>query len=465
MASLANTIISHGVDHVAQCLQQSPDLDINGLDEYGFTPLIEAAIMGKNDIAKLLIKHGADVNGQDLTGGTALHWAIENSNLPLCELLLKHQANANAFNHASQPVLINPILREQPELKMLLYQYGADLPFAQDYINTKLIGHRFQLSGQVDIVNANKKFISLNLEGFFLEFSVKILCTGLMRYLNNYAARHHRSIFVALHQIIHAMHDAAELSKFQQYQIDINNNHFKKRIHDILDNDLIILPVNFEGHAISMVAYQDLLAICDRRIDSPFADSIIIYTIGNPKAFTRKLIKHLVYEKKTGHFIEKELPKILGLAPKTHILMHRQISGNCSWANVEAAIPAALTLLLESAEDMPKVISKKHPALKFFHTWHEWDKDRALNTCIESFYSSQEARQISKASLLACVLFQRCGLHLKYDMPRVKKILTILKKPELKHILKHYIEIYHKISRTTPGKKLLQLIEDYEDTS
>jgi hypothetical protein len=465
MHSLANTILQGNIDDVKHLLQHAQDIDINAEDEYGFTPLIEAAIVGKNDIAKLLIQHGADVNQQDLTGGTALHWAVENSNLPLCEILLKHKANPNAFNHASQPVLINPILRDQSDLKMLLYQYGASLTFAQDYINAKLIGHRFQLQGGADIVNANNKFISLSLEGFFLEFSLKILCNGLVRYLNNFSARSHRDIFEPLSQVTHAMYDAAELSKYQQYQIDVNSNHFKKKINEILDDKLLILPVNFEGHAITIVSHNNHLAICDRRMDSSFADSITIYTIGNPKAWTKKLMKHLVYDKKPGHVIEKELPKALKLQPKSHVLMHRQITGNCSWANVEAAIPVALTMLLEQQHGMPKVVNKKHPSLQFFHAWHEWDKDQALNQCIESFYSSNEARQIAKASLLGCVLFQRCGIHVKQDLPRVKKILTVLKTPEIKHILQHYIDTYHKIIHTKAGKNLLQVIEDYDDTN
>ncbi len=464
MASLANTIIYQDTKQVAALLSQTPDLDLNAHDEYGFTPLIEAAIMGKKPIAKLLIDHGADVNGQDLTGGTALHWAVENSNLPLCELLLKNGADANAFNHASQPVLINPILRDQEEIKMLLYMYGASLPFAQDYINAKLIGHRYQLSSQVDIVNHNGHFISLGLEGFFLEFSTHLLSNDLLQYLSNFAARPHRSVFKELHQTAQALLDAAELARFQQYQIDIDQPEIKRRINQILDSPLRILPINYEGHAISIVTYQDKLIICDRRIpsDTKFVDTLVIYHIKHTKLLTKKFLKQLIYEKKPASVIEQDLYKMLKLTPVAHIMIPRQISGNCSWANIEAAVPAALALILEKVAGMPKVLNKKHSALKFFHQWNEWGKDQALNQCIESFFSASEPRKISKASLLASVLFQRCGLHITKDLPRIHKILTILKRPELRHVLEHYIQIYH--TRTKPGKHLLALIEDFEDT-
>ena len=464
MISLGNMIIYHDIDKVRAFLDQSPDTDLQAYDEYGFTPLIESAIMGKASIAHLLIERGADVNAKDLTGGTALHWAIENSNLPLCESLLKNGADPNAFNSACQPVLMNPLLREQEELKMLLYMYGAKLSFAQDYINTKMIAHRFELNSQIDIVNANNKFISLSLEGFFLEFSVNTLSLDLMRYLNNFAARSHRRMFVELQQTAQALRDAAELCKWQQYQMDITQPDIKRRIHGILDSPLNILPVNFEGHAISLVTYGDRMIICDRRMASTFTETLPIYRIGNTKALSKRLIKTLIYQKKSRAMIEEELPKLLKLKPIGHLIMPKQISGNCSWANIEAAVPAALALLLEEPHKHSSLVTHTHPAMVFFNQWHEWGKDQALNQCIESFFSSNQCRQISKASLLACVLFQRCGLTIQHDLPRIKKILTILKRPELRHILEHYIKIYHTINRTKAGKHLLDLIEDYEDT-
>lgn len=141
--------------------------DIEQTDEYGFSPLIEATIANKNDVVALLLEYGAVIDNADTTGRTALHWAVDNHNLALCELLLANKADANAYTTAGQPVLVYPLLRQQIELKKLLYRYGAKLSFAQDFIQAKLLGHRYELIGQVDLVNAAGRFIEINYEGFF----------------------------------------------------------------------------------------------------------------------------------------------------------------------------------------------------------------------------------------------------------------------------------------------------------
>jgi ankyrin repeat protein len=43
-------------------------------DQYGFTPLHEAALLGKTEMAEILLKRGADVRMTDKEGNTPLHW-------------------------------------------------------------------------------------------------------------------------------------------------------------------------------------------------------------------------------------------------------------------------------------------------------------------------------------------------------------------------------------------------------
>ena len=75
MYSLADAIINEDYAAVSEILRH--EMNVNQMDEYGFTPLIEAAIADNLDIAKLILSYGAQTNLQDMTGSTALHWAAE----------------------------------------------------------------------------------------------------------------------------------------------------------------------------------------------------------------------------------------------------------------------------------------------------------------------------------------------------------------------------------------------------
>src|SRR5262249_24160885 len=157
-----------------------------------------------------------------------------------------------------QPVLVQPLLRHQQNLKELLYRHGADLKFAQDYINTKLIGHRFELVGRVDIVDHNNTFIELDFEGFILEFTLGVIQDSLLQFKNNFAARNLRSHFIELQTVIETFAIASELIKYQQHLVNIDSQ--SQRIATIAQRELLLLPVGFEGHAITFMKCGNLFA-------------------------------------------------------------------------------------------------------------------------------------------------------------------------------------------------------------
>lgn len=75
----------------------------------------------------------------------------------------------------------------------------------------------------------------------------------------------------------------------------------------------------------------------------------------------------------------------LGLLPFAQMPISSQISGNCSWANVQAVVPVAYSMQeLTSVENF-----KPDVALSLYDEWVEWDKDRALDECIQRFYLVQ----------------------------------------------------------------------------
>lgn len=448
--SISDTIIYGSLTEVELKLKQDPN--INFIDEYGFTPFIQTAILNDADKAELLLDHGADVNLRDLTGGSALHWTAENNNVPFSRLLLNHGADPNAYTLGGEPVLVKPLLRRKQNLRHVLTQAGGNLNFAQDYINAKLLGHRFELTGFVDIVDQRERFVEVDFEGFILEFTIGIILNSLQEYHNHFSARHLRRYFDSIGRLIEVFSTAADLIRYQHYQVDLSQH--KARIDALLESEILLIPVAYSGHAISFVRYGNILAKCDRSQNDLFVDNVVIYQMARPQVLTKDLIKKLMYKRQNKHFIDVELPRLLGLQRLTKLMIGSQISGNCSWANIESCVPV-IWFLCSAHQDS----FAARDALSFYYQWLEWDKDRALQFCIKSFEKANAVRRASKAAMLAAVLFQRCSAEEPLDIERAGKIIPILNTPGYEYILKSYIEIYCNRNPSLPGENLRKLLE------
>ncbi|MCD6039675.1 MAG: hypothetical protein K0S27_1075 [Gammaproteobacteria bacterium] len=458
MLSLADAIIEGQLDQMRLLLQSGAP--VNTLDEYGFTPLIEAAIANNKEMIASLIEHGADVNLQDATGGTALHWAAENNNIHIAKLLLAQRANPNAYTFAGQPALVMPLLRQQHPIKKLFLHYGAHLEFAQDFINAKLLGHLFELVGTANIVSPDYRFVELDFEGFFLEFSLALIAESLAQFKNHFAARDVRHYMQFTQIIIDVIHRAARLMKYQQYQTDITQH--RSEIDALIQQEPLIIPIGYEGHAITFIKVGDILVKCDRREDSRLFDNVFLYKINNMALVSIHFIRNLIYQKKSGAFVNEELPRLLDLIPITEIKVPAQISGNCSWANVEACIPALFFLLFSQAPDFQNEIARyKTIALNFFKKWREWNKDRALNLCIQSFKQADAVRKACKAEILAAILYQSCREDNALNATRIEDILAVFSHLQYKHILLNYVKSYCYEDQSEEGKRFMQMLKNY----
>ncbi|BFZ11558.1 hypothetical protein BsWGS_14597 [Bradybaena similaris] len=71
----------------------SVQLDINGLDSTGLTPIHNAVLEGNLAAVKLLVQHGADVNRKDADTWTPLHAACANGEADIARYLLSKGAN------------------------------------------------------------------------------------------------------------------------------------------------------------------------------------------------------------------------------------------------------------------------------------------------------------------------------------------------------------------------------------
>ncbi len=427
---------------------------LDDIDEYGFTPLIECAITRQLKIAEQLIAHKVDINKSDVTGRTPLHWAVDNADLELTRLLLNYGADPNAYTRNGLSVLVYPVLRGQDPLKQLLYHHGAKLDFALDFINAKLLGHRFELQGDVDIVNAQGEFIELDYEGFMLEFTVAVVKDSLRRFTSSYSTRHLRDYFPFIHTIMDAFTDAAELLQFQ-HQPMLSEKHLK-RIGALLNAPMLILPAASRGHALCFVRYKQWWAKIDRGENSLEEGSVNIYKITRPEALNLHFLQDFLYRKQNRRYFHQVINQQLGLMPILQIPISSQISGNCSWANVQAVVPVAYAIQeLNNSEDFTP-----NNALHVYDEWVEWDKDRALDECIQRFYLASRERKASIAAMLGGVLFQACNYGVRQHVVRAEKILSILTLPDYYYVLNSYLEEYCIKRLSKKGNNLLKILDD-----
>lgn len=450
--TIATDIISSRMPDFEHYLRLGDSLD--DIDEYGFTPLIECAITRQPAIAEQLLARGADVNKSDVTGRTPLHWAVDNEDLELIRLLLNKGANPNAYTSSGLSVLVYPVLRGQDAIKHLLYQFGAKLDFALDFIHGKLLGHRFELTGDVDIINGQGEFIELDYEGFILEFTVAVIKDSLRRFTSSYSTRHLREHFNYLHEVMDAFGVAAELLKLQHHPfLNEENQAYLKRL---LKSPMLILPAASRGHAMGFIRYHNWWAKIDRGENSLKEGSVTIYRMTRPDQFDLPFLKEFLYKKQSRRYFHQVINQQLGLMPVAQIPLGSQISGNCSWANIQAIVAVGYAL----QQMKPSEPFSYTEAMNLYQNWVDWDQDRALDECVHRFYLANPIRKASFASMLAAVLFQACDHGNSHHIERAEKILTILTLPEYYYILQSYLEVYCIQRLTRKGNNLLKLLDD-----
>jgi len=455
--SIAKQIIYGSTKDLEKALRLEEDLNV--VDEYGYTPLIQTAIVNNISKTQLLLKNNAQIDFPDLTGRTALHWAASNNNYSLCKLLLQKGANPNAYTNTGQGALVIPYLKKYDSIRRLLMKNGANLDFALDFINAKLMGHRFDLEGRVDVLDPTNTFIEVELEGFYFESSINILMHSLQDFRHNFGGKNLEKYFPQLEIIIDALKNAANLLQYQHYLVDIEKN--KKTIHTLLDRELLVLPIAFAGHAITFIKFWDLLIRCDRGEFGKKHGTVIAYQMGNPHALTYDVLKQLLYRRQDQEFINVGLQRYLNLEPVWQLNLPPQIAGNCSWANVEAVVPTTIFLLLFDQQGGRQAKSCQNQALQFYHEWVEWDQDRALHFAIQSFQEASAARKAAQATQLAAVLFQYCKYGDPKDHERAEKNLPLLTIPEYQYILKSYLTVFAKEKDHEKLRNLREFLDDF----
>ena len=204
------------------------------------------------------------------------------------------------------------------------------------------------------------------------------------------------------------------------------------------------------------VRFNHWWAKIDRGENSLKEGSVNIYRITRPQALNVSFLQDFLYKKQSREYFHQVINQQLGLAPVLTQPIPSQITGNCSWANVQSVVPVAYAL--QQLKDETTFSSDE--AMNVYDAWVEWDKDRALDECIQRFYAASPQRKASFASMLAAVLFQACDDSIPEHVARAEKILTILTLPDYYYILHSYLDIYCIKRLTRKGNNLLKLLDD-----
>lgn len=451
--SIADEII-HGLEpNYDRVIQAGYTLD--DMDEYGFTPLIEAVICERFPVAEELIRRRVKIDEPDVLKRTALHWAVDLGLVDFARLLLKHGANPNTYDSNGLSALVYPVLRGQHELKHLLYQHGAKLDFALDFIHAKLLGHRFELKGRTEILAPNNEFIEISYEGFILEFTVAVIKDSLRRFMSSYSTRHLRPQFKYVEVILDGLIAAEALLRYQHIE-QLSRENKQTIIELIQKTPLLILPAASRGHAMCFLRMNDWWVKIDRGENSLREGSANIYRMTRAEGFNLDFLQAFLYQRHPREYFHQQINEHLGLKPMYRVPLTSQISGNCSWANMQGVV--ALGYALQQL-NMHGTFSADE-AMVFYNTWAEWDQDRALDDCIQRFYVVENHRKFTIASMLGAVLFQSSDAKNPKHVKRAEKILTILTLPEYRFILESYLTHYC-VKRLTPkGNNLLKLLDD-----
>lgn len=122
---LDDAIIANDIDRVSYLVNHGARVDWRDGD--GYTPLINAARFGFNDVAAYLIDHKANVNQRDTTSWTALMYAAWDDDPALVKLLVAKGANINATDNKGVTALAVAAQNGKTHALEALVAGGADV--------------------------------------------------------------------------------------------------------------------------------------------------------------------------------------------------------------------------------------------------------------------------------------------------------------------------------------------------
>ena len=128
-AALLQAVASGYFGEVQRILEHNPDIEVDALDEYSYTTLIEAIWKNHKPIIELLLAHGAAVNGPVGAVCTPLQQACHSRKADIVSLLLEHGADVEATiaRERNTPLTLACGSNRNLDIAQLLINAGADV--------------------------------------------------------------------------------------------------------------------------------------------------------------------------------------------------------------------------------------------------------------------------------------------------------------------------------------------------
>jgi ankyrin repeat protein len=100
--------------------------DVNAVNAFGDSALVDVASLGIDAIADTLLRHGANPNANSATRDNALHAAVRSGNTRLVALLLKAGAEGRYRTDLGESVFdaVNEVPDQQDAILAILAEYG-----------------------------------------------------------------------------------------------------------------------------------------------------------------------------------------------------------------------------------------------------------------------------------------------------------------------------------------------------
>ena len=119
-------VYHNDVDLVEQLI--AAGADVKTKNDYGASPMSEAAVVGNPQVIRKLLASGADAESANIDGQTALMVIARTSNVEAAKLLIGRRANVNAVEQwRGQTPLMWAAAENQPAMVKLLVQHGAQV--------------------------------------------------------------------------------------------------------------------------------------------------------------------------------------------------------------------------------------------------------------------------------------------------------------------------------------------------